>query len=464
MKHLLLTLSITLLTATLPSCDSTPPVRPLSIGDQMPLLRVNIAINSTSKEAVFVSSKGKLLILEFISTWCGTCRESVPHLQKLQQSFPNDLQIILVTHQEDSLVRAVAKKHQWSLPIITEDSTLSRFFPYQTVPHQVWIKNRKVQAITNWQYANEENIRKLLAGEQVKTNLKKEAFIDLTQPLITAGRQPYYQSIISPRISYGSGIRKIGNQFLMYNADISELYRFAYDMPAFPRGAYILLDVGDSIRQLITGPGTHITGYFQDDSTFLAWREQFTFCYKLTYPENAPFPEIQLYNAMQQDLNRFFASYLGIKGAVEKRAIKCLALIATDDLARFATTGGKPYLAKNSEDYQVINKPISLLISQISYRHHLLGMPVINATGYSGNVDLEIKGGLGNLEKVNQGLEKYGLRFVEQEHEMDLVVIKEVLPSGGDAQRAEGASLNPKRPLRGQGRPARDHKNLKIKT
>ena len=39
------------------------------------------------KRAIFSEYKGKVLILDFYATWCGPCRDSVPHLIGLQKKF-----------------------------------------------------------------------------------------------------------------------------------------------------------------------------------------------------------------------------------------------------------------------------------------------------------------------------------------------------------------------------------------
>jgi len=42
---------------------------------------------SDGKRAIFSEYKGKVLILDFYATWCGPCRDSVPHLIGLQKKF-----------------------------------------------------------------------------------------------------------------------------------------------------------------------------------------------------------------------------------------------------------------------------------------------------------------------------------------------------------------------------------------
>ncbi|WP_421873025.1 TlpA family protein disulfide reductase [Marinoscillum sp.] len=399
-------------------------MEPLSIGDRFPPLKVKLALDDNLKEVHLDGSENKLIILEFISTSCGASRKSVTHLQELQNTFPNDLQVILVTQQEDSLVSLVAKEENWTLPIIWEDSILSKMFPYLSVPHQVWISNQQVLAITYAQYANKENVRRFLAGETIRFHEKAESSIDFTQLIRGNNIDAHYMSAITPPLSHGSGIRGNGDQLLIVNSDIAQLYQLASEMPSVPHESHIVWEMEDSLRQVIQGPKIKsITGVYMEDSLLLAWRQNYTFCYNLIYPKRTSIPRTEI---MLRDLNHFFSSYIGIKGSVEKREVRCLALVATDNRARYVAQENSSMISERSESYRITNASFRTLINRIANIHNDLGMPLINDTGYFGNINLEIPGGLDDLNNVNKALEKYGLQFVEKDMELEVVVISEV--------------------------------------
>ena len=52
-------------------------------------------------QGAHTSTKGKVVVVEFFASWCGPCREVVPHLSKLQSENPDDLVVIGVAADRD---------------------------------------------------------------------------------------------------------------------------------------------------------------------------------------------------------------------------------------------------------------------------------------------------------------------------------------------------------------------------
>ncbi len=76
----------------------------LAIGDSAPGLQVQEFVKG---EPVKQFEKGKIYVVEFWATWCGPCRESIPHLSKLQQENKNVTFVgVSVDEQTDEVSRS----------------------------------------------------------------------------------------------------------------------------------------------------------------------------------------------------------------------------------------------------------------------------------------------------------------------------------------------------------------------
>jgi thiol-disulfide isomerase/thioredoxin len=64
---------------------AAPAAEPLAVGDPAPPLRVKEFVKG---EPIKTLDAGTIYVVEFWATWCAPCRESIPHLTKVQQRHP----------------------------------------------------------------------------------------------------------------------------------------------------------------------------------------------------------------------------------------------------------------------------------------------------------------------------------------------------------------------------------------
>ena len=75
--------------------------------------------------------QGKVTLVNFWATWCGPCRQEIPDLIRLQERYPDHLQVIGISTDEGdpSLVRAFADEMGMNYPVVMATTELNRQFP-----------------------------------------------------------------------------------------------------------------------------------------------------------------------------------------------------------------------------------------------------------------------------------------------------------------------------------------------
>jgi len=94
--------------AFLALCASPTAAQGLGLGDPAPKLEVSSFAKGTPVKSL---AKGNLYVIEFWATWCGPCRETIPHLTKLQKQHPKVTFIgVSVLEQNPSAVAPFVKE------------------------------------------------------------------------------------------------------------------------------------------------------------------------------------------------------------------------------------------------------------------------------------------------------------------------------------------------------------------
>ena len=139
-------------------------------------------INYRSPTATLNDFKDKLVLFSFWSTHCGSCIALFPLEDSLQQVFDNDIQIILVTYEAEDIVNNFFKKRQQQnkpqadLPIIVEDTALSKAMNILYTPQYTWVMpTGRIAAQTSPLFVNADAVRQFLP-QITKDRLARIAF------------------------------------------------------------------------------------------------------------------------------------------------------------------------------------------------------------------------------------------------------------------------------------------------
>ncbi|QEC43469.1 TlpA family protein disulfide reductase [Pseudobacter ginsenosidimutans] len=417
--------------------------RPLDIGDKVPDLPFQ-NIRNTDKQSPRLSDyKGKLVILDFWASNCAVCIGSFPAMEKLQEIFLGQIEIILMNPSEtyDKVKSRLGHSPRFNkesglstLMASYHDSAWRSLFPHQSVPHHVWIDTAgKVLAITSGYNTNEANIRKYLSGQSLELARKRDlilegysvnqaGLIEKTHP----GQHFRMSSVFSDYVdgsgggtgfAFDSTTRTITYKYFGVTAGF--LYQFAYRTPTEWKRR-ILYETSQQDR--LQSP--------KDLSILDEWENRNVFNYELRIPFEE---EKNQYKYFREDLNRYMAYKLGITGSLQKRKMKAYVFVRNFEKAPANENGKKGYLDKQQGKIRFVNFNFSGVVEEFRkvLENVQQGVVVLDETGLMRNgnylVSLTIEtGDLKNIDAVRKSLQKNGLDILETEREVELVVIRDL--------------------------------------
>lgn len=423
----------------------------LTKGQKVPQIPLILQKGDSAKSINLYDLNKKLIIFDFWATYCSSCIANMPHLQKLQEEFGNDIQIIIVTKNSKKEVDDLYARlnghvspevtYAWKhLPFIVEDSVLDQLFPHDAVPCHVWLDSAKVvEGIAYDNTTTKENIHAFLTGKKIKLAKYGLDDLDALSPLSwiygdnNFKEQLKYYSFIFSRLNHKGGgdnqvtalIDSTANKIVglsCINMTIADLYKLSWYHYKNPNIGIpdnkILLEVKNKDKFYTP----------KKNSEYLEWGDTSLFTYALRVPlKNAN----DLYITMRQDLDRYFH----YESKFENRKVKCLILKRISKKDIIFTKGRE---AKHEIDFgsngarlNLQNMPIDYLVSRIetviSYKDPF--MPFFDETGYQGNIDINIPWSDDfneiSIPELRKSLRKYGLDLVEEYKILRMLVISD---------------------------------------
>lgn len=143
----------------------------LKVGDKVPAAfwdyEHSVYQNGKANKLKMADYKGKVILLDFWATWCGSCFKKFPFLDSLQQVKAEQLKVILVNTKKtgDTYAKVKTKIDDFArdlgliLPTIYEDEYLKALFPHYMLSHYVWIDAKgQIMAFTGADFVNDTTI------------------------------------------------------------------------------------------------------------------------------------------------------------------------------------------------------------------------------------------------------------------------------------------------------------------
>ena len=118
--------------------DQSQPKAP-QIGKTAPKVEIAEYLNNTGKDPL----KGKIVFLEFWATWCGPCRQTIPHLNKLVEKFQKNVSFVSVSNENKDVVQKfMGKTPMKSFIALDKNNITSKNYNVQSIP-QAYIIDKK---------------------------------------------------------------------------------------------------------------------------------------------------------------------------------------------------------------------------------------------------------------------------------------------------------------------------------
>lgn len=274
---------------------------PLTIGDKLPGIQLTQLVNSSRSTTNTASYRGKLLILDFMSTACSGCLKTLPLLGSLQKQYAAQMQVLLVSSQSTAAVKRFLQNtaigRQLKLPIVTADNVLKGYFPHEYISHLVWINAAgTVVAITGSEYCTASNIAQALQNQPLNWPVKNDIagtnlappFLQLNNQVLPAAATPaagYYNAFYKHMPGLAQGMYTFADtangtlKTLLVNQPIPEMYRRLYNQNRLPLSHTLL-----RVQQ---------PAFFVYSSEFyrVGWDRYNSFCYEAVQPASMPAPQ-----------------------------------------------------------------------------------------------------------------------------------------------------------------------------
>jgi len=217
-------------------------------GQKVPDIHFGTLLNAPVRKTSLSELRGKIVILEFWATWCGPCLEAMPHLQEMQKTYGDKLQVITVTDERPGRIGKFLSSRPSTLwSAIDSARSVANLFPHQMIPHTVLISaegNLVAQTVPG--AITDQTIDSLLNGKDVHLPEKTDNLMSPPEAIkayFSAADTVKSRFIMQGEIKGSPGMSTThlndsifnGRRITCFNLSLATLYRIAYGNFAYKR-------------------------------------------------------------------------------------------------------------------------------------------------------------------------------------------------------------------------------------
>lgn len=372
------------------------------IGFKVPNIAFKQLLNDPQTQSNLYDYTEEVIILDFWATWCTPCISSFPKMSELQETFGKRVKVIAVTDESTERIEMFLKnKPQQFTVAIDNDKTINSYFKHVYIPHYVILdKNKVVKAIVDSDFITKENITKLIAGEEIAFEEKKENIrFDPNRPLGTTDKAIVYQSTLLPYNPDLQGMSNLGspstNRVFMLNTTFTSMLQRAYQY------SY------NRTKEKLKHP------------------EKYTFTPENRYSYEMIYPAY-LYEQRLELVKNEIKALSGLSATIETQPTDVYVLQKIPNTNKSIPISSKKpnpnAFVRYGEGITLQGEPMERLRA---YYEEVLQFPVIDETGYENLYDIEVKWFEENPTQGLAELTKYGLELKKAKRPIDFLILSD---------------------------------------
>ncbi|SEM43553.1 hypothetical protein SAMN05216436_104198 [bacterium A37T11] len=411
---------------------------PLKIGDDVPDLMITNIINYKTPQVKLHDFKDKLLIIDFGFTGCSGCIQNLPEMMTLQKKYNHQFQFFWTTYEAVPPVLKLFNKNELlkglSVPTITSDTQLKKLFPHEVDPHEVWIRNNKVIAITAAEMVNDDNVSKIVqqkmlpnwsSKDEIALNVREKSLLEFSSNTVPLNTLKYYSCVVgalpgTANVQMGFQKDSLSKTIRLFflRASILDLYSFALPMQdGEAPGKRFILEVKDkSILDYKYHTGT--AGLDATTAYRSEWFRKYAHSYEATAPLSTTKEQMQ--EKMRQDLNYYF----NLNGRRNKRTVKTWGItLLNGDSSQVLHN---PINDGHSKEKRYAGIAVTSIANEFNLGANYETAIYVDESGFTGRTNLDVSNlDVNDYKAVKSLLNKYGLNLVPGERTFSFIVISE---------------------------------------